>query len=244
MRGRLGTFSHAIYLTNTNLTFSFMKKLVLPLVLGCALIAVSCGHKQSSDQSAVTSSAEQSTVAPDHKYGVKSGILILKIENNLMKMNMERHVYFDNYGAKEAAEVYKDGQLVEKTMNMGDGFMYHLNLVNKAGTKTGNQAANGTELKFDIGDYAWPEKARKEYNFTKLPNETIAGKDCEVYSTESTGMKAKYAGWNGILFLLTTESPMGKGTMKTETTAADFKENADIPASVWEIPAAIAMKEQ
>jgi hypothetical protein len=221
-----------------------MKKTLFPLVLFCLLIASSCGNKQSQDQSAAVSADEQTSLLPDHKYGVKSGILIFKIENSLMKMNMERRVYFDDYGAKEAAEVYTDGILKEKTMNKGDGFFYQLNIENKAGTRTKNRAANGTELKFDIGEYAWPEKTRKEFNFVKQPNETICGKDCEVYTTESSGMKAKYAGWNGILFLLNTESPMGNGVLKTQTYAVEFKENPDITASLWEIPVGFNISEQ
>jgi hypothetical protein len=223
-----------------------MKNLFLFILIGLFMIATSCGNKgkkQESGQTAAPSGTEsQASASVVKKYGVKSGIITFSLETNMGGPKLVKKVYFDDYGTRETAETFVDDKLQDKTINKGDGYFYQIR--NNSGTKTKQAAASGTEMKFDFSETAFPENMKKEYNLSKLPNETICGKDCEVFSTEYQKMKTKYAGWNGITLLLDTSSPMGNSIMTSRMIATEFQDNVAIPASVWEIPAGIKMIEK
>jgi hypothetical protein len=221
-----------------------MKKINL-LFLLCLMIGIAaCSGKANKESSPADSVApvEPATVAAAHKYGIKSGIITYTQESSLQDKKNKKVVYFDDFGAKETSELFIDEVLNDKVMNNGDGFFYQISIKN-GGKKTANTSASGTEMKFDASNTAWPDQVQKDYGFKKLPNETICGKDCEVFSTDNNGTQGKFAGWNGILMMLETKSKFGNSVMTTRTTASEIKENVEIPASVWEIPAGVKMFE-
>jgi hypothetical protein len=201
-----------------------MKRLLQYSLICLILIASSCGSKGTK------------------KYGIKSGIITFSVE--IMSEKEVKKVYFDDYGVKETSEVYVNEKLTQKLINKADGFVYLLEVDKNTGVKSKHAMATGTEMKFDVSESSIPDSIKKQYNFVKLPNETVCGKDCEVFSTEYQNMKAKYAGWNGIILLIESSMQMGQASMNSKTIATKIEENVAIPQSVWDVPAGIKMTEQ
>ncbi len=200
-------------------------KRILQYSLICLLImATSCGTKGTK------------------KYSIKSGIITFSVE--IMSEKQVKKVYFDDYGVKETSEVYVNEKLTQKLINKADGFVYLLDFDKNTGVKSKHAMATGTEMKFDVSESSIPDSIKKQYHFAKLPNEMICGKDCEVFTTEFQNMKAKYAGWNGIILLTESNMQMGKISMDSKTIATKIEENVAIPQSVWDIPAGIKLTEQ
>jgi hypothetical protein len=216
-------------------------------LIGLVLITTSCGSngtKSATDQLAAPKAAgNQMMASHTKKYGIKSGIITFTVETNLMEEKQVKKVYFDEFGTRETSEKYKKNILVEKMINKADGYVYQLAVDRNSGIRSKHAMATGTEMKFDLSDSAWPDNMKKQYNYGKLANENICGKDCEVFTTEFENIKAKYAGWNGILLMIETSMLMGKTTMTTKSVAIKFEENVEIPASVWEIPEGIKLTE-
>jgi hypothetical protein len=225
-----------------------MRSIFLYSLIGFLLIASSCGNKgakTTTDQSAAPKGDDNQMMASHiKKYGIKSGIITFSVETNLMNEKQVKKVYFDNYGTKETSETYRMDKLTEKRINKADGYVYILAVDKNSGFRSKHATATGTEMKFDFSDRAIPETIKKQYHFGKLPNETICGKDCEMYTTEYENMKAKYAGWNGILLMIETSMPMGSTTMTTKSVAVKLEENVSIPETVFEVPSGIKLTEQ
>ena len=225
-----------------------MKNILQFSLIGLLLILVSCGNKgtkTTTDKSAV-SKADDNQMMASHakKYGIKSGIITFSVETNLMAEKQVKKVYFDDFGAKETSEVYNKEKLFEKMINKADGYVYQLAVHKNSGVRSKHAMATGTEMKFDVSDGAWRDNLKKQYSFEKLPNETICGKDCEIFTTEYEKMKTKYAGWNGILLMIETSMQMDNTTMTTKSIATKIEENVAIPESVWEVPEGIKLSEQ
>jgi len=225
-----------------------MKSIQSYVLIGLLLISFSCGNKGTKatpDQPAEAKSADHHMMASHaRKYSIKSGIITFSVETNLMDEKQIKKVYFDDFGVRETSEKFSKDKLIEKMINKADGYVYLLAVDRKTGIRSKHAMATGTEMKFDVSDGAWPEDMKKQYKYTKLPNETICDKDCEIFTTEFQKVKAKYAGWNGILLMIETSMPMGKTSMTTRSTAIKIEENAVIPASVWDIPEGIKLTEQ
>ena len=222
-----------------------MKRIFQYSLIGLLMISASCGNKGSktpTDQATPKADQNQMTGMHSKKYGVKSGIITFSVE--IMGEKQIKKVYFDDYGAKETSEVYINDKLTQKLINKIDGFVYLLDVEKGTGIISKHAMATGTEMKFDISEGSIPDSIKKEYNFVKLPNETICGKDCEVFSTEFQKMKTKYAGWNGIILLTENTMVMESKSITTKTTATKIDENVAIPESVWDVPAGIKLTEQ
>lgn len=225
-----------------------MKRILSYVLIGLQLILFSCGNKgtkTTTDQSVVPKSGEHHMLASHaRKYGIKSGIITFSVETNLMDEKQIKKVYFDDFGTRETSEKFSKDKLVEKMINKADGYVYQLAVDRGTGIRSKHAMATGTEMKFDVSAGSWPDDMKNQYKYTKLPNETICDKDCEVFTTEFQKVKAKYAGWNGILLMIETSMPMGKTIMTTKSTAIKIEENAVIPESVWDIPEGINLTEQ
>ena len=72
--------------------------------------------------------------------------------------------------------------------------------------------------------------------YQKLPNRTIADKDCSVYSTTSSGVTTIYGGWNEIQFLREESGVLeGTGITVSESyTAISYSET--VPAGSFTVP--------
>jgi hypothetical protein len=210
-------------------------KIFYGLILGISM-SLSCAKNETSDGYVTgTKGGEGYTEPVNKKYDLRSGIITYKIEGS--GENSTRKVYFDDYGNKEAAEIYTKGVLIEKLINKGDGSFYSLDFENKTGVKR-KASMDGTEQRFDIEEM--PEDMKKENKVSQMPDEKILGKVCKSYSMESGGIKTTKSGSDHIILMLSTE--MG-GMNKVQTTATEMMEDVEIPDAVFEIPADFSMKE-
>lgn len=167
------------------------------------------------------------------KYPLKSGVITF--QRGGVIGSAEIIVYFDDYGKKERNEVYgEDGMISEITMS--DGVNMYKFTKESMDAKTVyimGPGLHGTEMQFVTDPFNNNEKRKEKYEYKKLDNMNIAGKDCEAYNVKSSGGKTTFAGWEGIL--LYTKVVLSVGNM--ETIAVDFKENVDIDPDLFKIPA-------
>ncbi len=96
---------------------------------------------------------------------------------------------------------------------------------------------SGTELKF-VAEPFRTEKRGKKYDYIKLPNITVAGKNCEAYSMKSSAGRVIFAGWNNILLYSKTVISIGEMQIK----AVEIRENANVDASMFKVPGGYAVK--
>lgn len=212
-----------------------LKSKIIPGFLPLAFLLASCGNSGSNAVSAAESGsvpAENTPPAADNsapaikKYGIKSGIVTY--ESTGMGITQKVVLYFDDFGAREAEEKYDDENKISES-SLCDGTNRYT-LVYKDKTASNNGACyRGIAYKFD-----WDEvsKADQKYKAQKLAGISIAGKDCESFSIESSGNTIIYAGWNNICFLIDQNTQFGKITYK----AISFEENAAIPADKLKVP--------
>jgi hypothetical protein len=220
-----------------------MRRILNCSLIGLLFLAASCGNKGTSTSTgtAVADTAQHQMMGSHaKKYGIKSGIITFSLEG--MAATKVKKLYFDDFGAKETSEVYANDKLIQKLINKADGFVYLLEVEKGTGVRSQHAMMTGTEMKFDISNL--PDSIKKQYNYIKLPNETICGKDCEVFSTEFQKLKTKYAGWNNIILLTESTMMMDPTPMKTKVIATRIEENVTIPETVWDVPAGVKLTEQ
>jgi len=158
------------------------------------------------------------------RYGIKSGTITTEMD--MMGQTITNTTYFDDYGAKEATSMNMMG--MEMTQINKDGKMY---LVNK-GEKSVQEMPNQQQ---SINFMNLTEEMIAKNKIKETGKETVAGKECTVYTAEISQMgqtvKATYSVWNGI-------------PMKTNVDAGGFGitskvvkvEEGPVDAAKFEIP--------
>lgn len=215
-----------------------------------ALCFSACSQKpaeqpQSSDQQSPGGSqspSAQSAPVTKGKYGLKSGIVTMKTET--MGQEIATTIYFDDYGKKEYQETLMEMEVVKgqkikvRSVSLvpGDGYRYQIDMEKKEGKKM-KDYGGGSSSNIDVKSMS--DKMIKEYGIKKEDNETIAGKDCEVYSMDGNMGKGRFANWQGISMKM--DATMMK--MKIEMKATKIEENVVIPASRFEVPKDVKMTE-
>ena len=166
-----------------------------------------------------------------HKYQIKSAIVTFETE--IAGMKGKTILYFDNYGSLELEEKYMGDKLDEG--DLCDGKMrYTLNYDKKTAFSMG-ECARGTAYKFDWSEISDADKKDKA---KKLPNVTLAGKDCESYSFTSGSITTTFAGWGNILLMQEQKNKYGGSVSR----AISIEENAVIPADKFAPPAGFEVK--
>jgi len=209
------------------------------LTLSISIISLSCGNKtnvssdeeskQSVSTNEISSSPESSSTIK--KYGIKSGIVTYEID--MMDMTEKMILYFDDYGMKEVEEEY-DGEHIKKLTLCDGKDMYNIIPEDKAAYASGS-CYRGIAYRFD-----WNEISEEDQNTRakKIPNMTVAGKDCEAFSYDMDATSTIYAGWNYICLYQKTKTQ----SMEVVKKAIDIKENAEIPATKFQVPAGFEIK--
>lgn len=208
----------------------------LTFLLFCSAIISCSGNKKQNDtttleQAESTASEATAEVPAIKKYQIKSGIVTFYNEGMGIKSKVV--LYFDDYGMKEAEEKY-DGETIKDATLCDGKNRYTIVYKEKAAYESG-ECFRGVAYKFDWSEI---ERVPEQYKGKKLPNVTIAGKDCESYSIQSGKSPIVYAGWNNICMMIDQESSFGKITYK----AVSVEENATIPEGKLNIPAGFAIK--
>jgi len=217
------------------------KTRIIISLLAVVLFLASCGNTGGNNESTATGSDAtvnspaanpDAAVATVKKYGIKSGIATF--ESTGLGLTQKVVLYFDDFGAREAEEKYNDDNSIKET-SLCDGTNRYT-LVYKDKTALNNGACyRGIAYKFDLDEVS---KADQKYKVQKLANISIAGKDCESFSLESSGNTITYAGWNNVCLLIDQATQYGKITYK----AISFEENAVIPADKLKVPSDFQIK--
>jgi hypothetical protein len=216
-----------------------MKNYLILSILSGSLLVFSCSDKKSGETK--TGDTIQTDTVSDasvvKKYPVKSGTVTFEtlIEVGDTKINEKKMLYFDEYGMIEAEETYEGGSLTSTMLSDGKD-IYNLVHADKSAYRSA-QASAGVAYKFDWN--ALSQSDKDSGKFKKLPNETVAGKDCEAYVMEDNGTKTKFAGWNNITLLIEQES----AGMKSTTKAIKVEEGT-VPAGKLSLPADYTVKEK
>lgn len=191
----------------------------------------SSGTGPDSNCTSIEQSAPMDQGVTSKKYQIKSGIITF--ETTIAGKKGKEILYFDDYGAKELIEKYSNDQLKEAKLADGST-MYTIKYDQKTAYKMGD-ASRGAAYKFDWNEISASSQGTKA---KKLENVTIAGKDCESYSYESSGMMTVFAGWKNICLL--TEQKMKVGSSVTK--AVKIEENVVIAPEKFRVPAGFAIK--
>lgn len=171
------------------------------------------------------------------KYDIKSGIVTYETIMKLgrLEMTMKTVVYFDEYGRLERRDTYENGAVTESFMSDGTT-LFSLIHGEKTAYRQGS-SYRGTELAVDWNSYS---RRDKESGAAKLmPPMTVLGRSCEVIQYTGRNTTMTVAGLHRVLVFSETKSS------STETTqmAVEFKENAQIPAVTFKVPAGYAVKD-
>jgi hypothetical protein len=196
-------------------------KLVLPLTVAVALTVVLPLH--------VTGQWK--------KYDLKSGIITF-VETTAMGSTQHRKkvvVYFDDYGARECRDVYEGDRITETLISDGRT-LYTIVHAEKTAYNRGS-TTRGTEMRFDWDEVSARDK-RDGTVVRKLPNITVAGKNCESFERISSSEKTVFAGWNYICLMTELTAPK----MRKDSRAVSIEENVSIPAEKFKVPRGYAIK--
>ena len=209
-----------------------MSNLSLLLIV---LIFSSCGNSGSKNEKVTEAgvvAASESAVPAIKKYEIKSGIVTF--ESKGLGITSKVVLYFDDYGVKEAEEKYDENNQIREA-SLCDGTNRYTIIYKDKSAYNQGICNRGVAYRFN-----WEEmsKADPEYKVKKLSNISVAGKDCESFSMESSGNTITYAGWNHICLLLDQTSSFGDITYQ----AVSFEENAAIPADKLNVPAGFVVK--
>jgi hypothetical protein len=174
------------------------------------------------------------------KYKIKSGIIEYKIEGSTKGTEI---LYFDDWGLREAKETKTQMRIFgikteTNTLNINDkDWSYNIDLKEKTGTKSSNDL-----MKDIIGKISEEEAEQygeimyKELDARKVGNETVLGKNCEVWEIRKLNSKV----WIYEQVPLKMEVDM---LGKTTYTATKFEANASVPSSKFEVPKGIKITE-
>lgn len=214
-----------------------MKKLLFSFFLVAGFVFYGCKSAvpkettESSESTEIQAETNQVSVSAIQKYPIKSAIVTFETE--IAGMKGKTILYIDNYGSLEMEEKYSDDVLTEADLCDGAN-RYTINYKKKT-AYTMSSCTRGIAYKFDWNEISDADKKEKA---KKLPNITIAGKDCESYSYTTAGVTSVFAGWNNILLMQDQKNQYG-GTLSR---AISIEENAVIPAEKFAIPADIEIK--
>ena len=164
------------------------------------------------------------TFAQAPRYGIKSGTY--KTEMDMMGQTITNTVYFDDFGAKEATSMSMMG--MEMTQINKDGKMYLVNKGEKSVQEMPQQQQSINYL--NLTDEVIAKNKIKETG-----KETVAGKECTVYTYEMSQMgqtvKVTASIWNGIAMKTTID--MGGFAMTTKVVEVT---EGPVDAALFEVP--------
>ena len=167
-----------------------------------------------------------------NKYKVEKGFIEYKMD--MMGMTMNSQTYFKDYGAVSAQTVSMFGN--ENRTLVKDDYVYSLDMNSKTGVKMPYSQGEGMS-DFDYDNI--PQDIKEKYNIVEEGNESVAGKDCKIFSMESEGAKSRMWIWKNIPLKMVVEKEGVQMTMVATT----VNTNPDFPAGIFEVPADFTISE-
>jgi hypothetical protein len=221
------------YKTNLNIN------IYLGIISILLLFNYSCTQKN--PQKAISSNSQTPIIKPEisqttdtakHKYEIKSAKIIFT--TNFAGAAGEKILYFDDYGRKEREDFYEGGKLIESVLTDGK-IIYKIRYKDKTALNLGI-TQNGTAYRFNWDEI--PENQKKEGFAIKTENMNIAGKYCQSYKIDNSGIITVFAGWNGICLYAEQKSESGKAITK----AISIDESEIIPPDIFRLPKGIRVR--
>jgi hypothetical protein len=167
------------------------------------------------------------------KYQIKSGIVTMEMS---MTMGSKRVtaikvvITFDDYGLKECRDTYSGDKIRDSLIS--DGENLYLVVHGEQAVYNRGPASQGTEFRFD------GERMKSLKEAKKIPNMTIAGKDCEAFELPAQKGVTIMAGWSNICLYMRSSQQSGTVINK----AIKLEENAEIPPDKFKVPSGFTLK--
>ncbi len=206
-----------------------MKKFFYLLIAAGFLMVFACSNTTKEKTEDNKENTEETSDVIDGKFKSKSGIIVYETE--VMGMKTTTSLYYDDYGNKICYEV-KSPMGVMTTIQKDDK-TYVLDMKNKTCTTFDDETEDENDNSFLDYDFDNIESDdMKSLGLKKEANQKFLNKDCQVFSMTKEGAKIKFWVNNNLMLKMETEA-MG---MKISMAAVKVDENADIPASKFEVP--------
>ncbi len=213
---------------------------ILLIIFFSFLITIGCQRKNPSepqpgkhtDTAKTQQALNTKNIKDESKYGIKSGIITF--ETDIAGTKGMKKLYFDDYGKLER-EVFYDEEIPREGYVTAGGFLYRILYKQKTAYRLG-PAKSGSAYRFSWNSV--PDIEKKEGHAIKTENVKIAGKICESYKLDNSGIITKFAGWQGICLYAMQMSKVGNAEAK----AVKIKENVPIPEEMFEIPRGFKVK--
>lgn len=223
---------------NSNITrFAYCLSLCAFLAIG----TVGCNKSEQSEKSSAAAAASNAAAsatgtatATAGKYKVKSGIVHSTMEAAIGGQTKVT-TYFDNYGAQEAQETMNEMKIMNQTIKIHnltltkDGWIYNIDLEKKTGTRH-----KGSSISASMDYSSLSGEMAEKYHVKKEAGETVAGKQCDVYSmNDGKNMKGSVASWQGIPMRV----DMQMSGMPIKQNVESIETDVAVPADKFEVPA-------
>lgn len=178
---------------------------------------------------------ENNNTGNEERYGIESAAIKYKTE--MMGISSESVFYFKDYGKIECTEstAKNMGQESHSRRFIKEGYAYTLDMRKKTGVKMKHEPLPDSILAPEEMDFNnIPEKIKTRYNIEEIGTETVAGKDCIIYSmnAEAEGAKQKISVWENIPLKVIHKD---HGIIIT-TTATEVLEKPTLPKGIFDIP--------
>lgn len=236
-----------------------MRKTLFILASFAGLFLVSCSTNENGTGETTDSTQVEATenvteeVAPEGaRYGIKSGIVSYEAYE-MMGMKMIQTTYFDDYGKKEMQEVLTEGEMMGmKTKNhsvtiLSDGYVIKYELENNVnGKDQTKKIARKMKMTGPMGNMdmsSLTDELKERYKYKEEGTETVAGIEGKKFSMTMDKEKANTE-ISGVVYKnIVLKSEASIAGMKISLVASKFEENADVPASKFEVPEGYTIEE-
>lgn len=179
-----------------------------------------------------------------HADPIKSGVIYMESTAPIHGSDVERVIYFDDYGHKRRTEMttiinVKNQRVTTTNITIDvDGYSYKYDPEKKFGSKSKiSKSFNPTQIDFTRLD----KMTMEDFGIKSEGRETVAGKECVVYTINYPAMnfKGRYAVWNN----LPLREESGTADFNYEYIATKLEENVSIPESKFAIPGDVEFQE-
>lgn len=212
-------------------------KLYILLFVFSALFLFSCRSKAPVRDNAgpVSSVSQQTTDSAKTRYGIKSGII--EYTSAMRGREARQKLSFDEFGREERIETETEVQgLKITTVSVEkDGYVYTFNPATGRGTKVAQLGRQSYMINFrNLSD-----EMRRKMNLEITDTVIYDGKKCFRYTADwvEMSMKGTYLVWQGIIL----NSDITVGNYSMQMTATNITEDAELPASLFNIPPGIKL---
>ena len=173
--------------------------------------------------------------AQEKFYEVKSGIVTM--QTSIMGQNTVQHIYFDDYGAKQATIMEFGGERVRSIEIDGSNVM--INDTEKTAIRMPAMGASTNRINFTDKS----EKNIKKNKIKEIGTDTVAGKPCTKYTVAVLMMgqviKQTVSVYKGITLMSSTKTNFGEAVQ----IATKVVEDVEIPASTFTLPEGVQIQE-